>query len=349
MTEFMVTDQRDVVPKRLDRYRSFPVMARAADGTILVAYRDGRSVPNTFSHGADGDSALIRSDGKAWSQPELLYTHEGPLEEMGCELSCLADGRLLLLSRQWDSERTRTHATYIAASEDGGRTFSPRRPIDLPEFPVAGWVAYGKVIERGGGELLQGAYGKEANRKGYSAACLVSRNGGQSWRVLSWVARCEPDMPTGFPEPLVVVLPDGSFHSLLRTNGLFYAARSADEGRTWSDTQPAFEGMAGAARVLAGGEMLVTYRGIHEKQTDRQRPATVAVRVGRLYCWRVSDDGGASWGPEGVIDNGTAWQVGGFGMGDTLELPDGRVKVIYYTSDRDQAPWLRECVLVRRG
>ncbi len=345
--DFDITEQRDLVCKQLHRYRSFPVMARAADGTIVVVYRDGRSEPDTFSHGADGDSAIIRFDGRAWSAPEVIYVHDGPREEMGCEISALADGRLMLWSRQWDTER-RTSATYLAESADGGQTFSPRRPIELPEFPDAGWVAYGKMLERPGGVILQGVYGRERGSEGFSAACLVSLDGGRNWRVDAWIARPTTDVPRGFPEPVLFPLPDGLLYALLRTNGTFYATRSPDGGATWTDPSAAFEGMAGAGQVLSDGRLLVSYRGIHEPP-GAGRPPAVSPRVGRLYCFRISDDGGATWGPEGVIDNGTAVQVGSYGMGDLLELPDARVKVVYYTSDRDQAPWLRECVLVRRG
>jgi len=341
---FDVVEQNDLVPKRLDRYRSFPVMARAADGTIVVVYRDGRSQPDMFSHGADGDSVIIRFDGQGWSAPEVIYAHEASREEMGCEITALADGRLMLWSRQWDTER-RTSTTYLAESTDDGRTFSKRRPIDMDEFPDVGWVAYGKMIERGGGVILQGAYGRERGCEGFSAACLVSRDGGKTWRIDAWIARPTENMPRGFPEPVLFPLPDGSLYALLRTNGVFYGTRSPEGGATWGEPAPAFEGMAGAGQVLSDGRLLVSYRGIHET-LGAGRPPAVAPRVGRLYCFRVSDDGGVSWGSEGVIDDGTAFQVGSYGMGDSLELPEGAVKVVYYTSDQDQAPWLRECLLV---
>ncbi len=340
-----ILEQQDLVPRRLGRYRSFPVMAPAGDGTIVVVYRDATAAPDKYSHGADGDSVIIRFDGQAWSSPRVIYSHDGPFEEMGCEISALADGRLMLWSRQWDGHRGRTHATCLAESTDGAETFSSRRTIELPEFSDTDWVAYGKMLERPGGDILQGAYGREQGREGHSVACLVSCDGGRRWRVRSWIARPMASMPRGFSEPVLFPLPDGSLYALLRTNGVFYETRSSDGGATWAEPAAAFEGMAGAGRVLSDGRLLVSYRGIHEKPGD-ERPPAVAPCVGRLYCRRISDDGGATWGSEGVIDDGTAVQAGSYGMGDLLELPDGRVKVIYYTSDSNQAPWLRECLLV---
>jgi len=91
---------------------------------------------------------------------------------------------------------------------------------------------------------------------------------------------------------------------------------------------------------------MFTYRGIHRDAPGQRRPATVRQRIGRLYCARVSADGGRTWGDELEVDNGEAWQVGSYGMGDLIEHDDGAIRIVYYTSDRDQAPWLEEALLV---
>jgi hypothetical protein len=353
MKQFVVKDRKDIIPKRLDRYLGFPGMVRTGPGEVLLAYRDARSAPNTFSHGADGDMRLIRFAHGRWSEPELLYRHEGGLEEMGCgDLTLLKDGTILLFSRQYDAAHERVGEVYVARSADNGRTFLPRRPVGLPQFPD-GWTPYGKVIEMPDGRWLLGGYGRCRPGEGFSAACLVSRDGGEGWGFGSWIAPHDCKGPAlsarGFPEPLILRLPDGALFALLRTNGVFYVTSSADGGRTWRLPERAFEGMAAAGLVLSSGEMLVTYRGIHwHVQPPAQRPPTVALRKGRLYCWRVSEDGGATWGSEGVADEGEAYQVGSYGMGDLIELEDGSILVVYYTSDRDQAPWLQQCTLLPR-
>jgi hypothetical protein len=48
------------------------------------------------------------------------------------------------------------------------------------------------------------------------------------------------------------------------------------------------------------------------------------------------------------LDDNEALQAGSYGMGDALELDDGRVLVVFYTSDSDQAPWIQEVTLAPR-
>ena len=58
----------------------------------------------------------------------------------------------------------------------------------------------------------------------------------------------------------------------------------------------------------------------------------------------------ALWQPrteEGILDDGEAWLVGSYGMGDLEELEPSRLFAVYYTSDRDQAPWIQQAILSR--
>lgn len=347
MQQFRIVDRRDVLPKRPDRYLSFPGLVRLGPGRILMGYRDGRSVPGTYSHGADGDLKLLRYEHGRWGKPELLYAHEGGVEEMGCgDLTRLRDGTVTLFSRQWDGANHRSIATYIARSADGGTTFGPRRAIPLPMFP-GGWAPYGKVIEGEGGVWLQGAYGRAAAGEGSSSACIESRDGGETWELRSWIAAFGCIPCPNFHEPMMFRLGDGTFFALLRTNGLFYAARSRDEARTWSLPEPSFEGMACAGIVLSSGELLVTYRGIHHDGPPPGTRVPIQIHKGRLYCCRASADGGRTWTPEMSLDDNEAHQVGSYGMGDALELEDGTVLVVFYTSDKDQAPWIQQVTLAR--
>ena len=337
-----VIDRRTIVPKRIGRYRSFPGWTRTADGDVLLAYRDAQSAPGTWSHGLAGDLVCCREHAAAWSAPEVLYRHEAGLEEMGCgDLTRLADGTILLWSRQWNAAAHRTHGVFMAASDDDGRTFAPRHAIELDVFGQ-GWAPYGKVLELTDGTLLQGAYGRRAGESLSASACLESRDRGTSWRVRAWVATPEDGKGLNYFEPLMLARGDGAVVCLLRTNGTFYLTRS-DDARTWTPTEPAFAGMAAAGAVLADGTLLVAYRGIHETHVDRARDA-VKPRRGRLYNARTSADGGATWDDECELDGRTAWQVGSYGMGDILHDGDA-VRVVYYTSDEDQCPWIEEAVV----
>jgi hypothetical protein len=354
MRGFRVVERRDVIPKQLDRYYSFPQVVRTGPGELLMGYRDARSQPNAFAHGTDGDFALMRYRDSRWSEPELLYRHEGNIEEMSPDsMTALSDGTILLFTRRYGGAHGRTEGVYLARSTDHGKTFGPRRRINLPFFPN-GWAAYGRVIESPAGEWLMGAYGIRGGEAGYTAACVVSRDGGEHWEWKSWIAECgcldeEFARKRGFPEPFMLLLPGGRIYCLLRTNGTFYATSSQDEGASWRAPQISFDGNACAGIVLSGGEMMYSYRGTgHEVHVPGQRVSTVKQRKGRLYCFRVSADGGATWSEEGVLDDGEAWLVGSYGMGDLEELEPGRIFAVYYTSDRDQAPWIQQCMLVPR-
>jgi hypothetical protein len=348
MRNFEITDRRDVIAKRLDRYLSFPGLAPAGPGRILMAYRDGKSRPGTYSHGADGDLCLIRRENGRWSAPRTLYTHEDAVEEMGCgDLTRMTDGTIVLFSRQWDGGNSRTAGVYVASSADSGETFSPRTPVSAAGFHQW-WVPYGKVIELPSGVWLLGGYGRRAEGEGASAACMESLDRGRSWRVRAWIGTfgCLGKLPLN--EPLIFRLDGGELFVLIRTNGMFYSARSADDGRTWEPPAPAFEGMAGAGIILRGGELLVTYRGIHHGGPPPEQRVPTWPRKGRLYCCRLTADGGRTWTPEMSLDDNEALQAGSYGMGDALELDDGRVLVVFYTSDSDQAPWIQEVTLAPR-
>ncbi|NLF31312.1 MAG: hypothetical protein GX591_10550 [Planctomycetes bacterium] len=120
-----VIERRMIVPKRIGRYRSFPGWTRTGGGDVLLAYRDAQAAPGTWSHGRAGDLVLVREHAGAWSAPQVLYRHGGDLEEMGCgDLTRLADGRILLWSRQWDAAAGRTQA--VPGSHQAGRA-APRR------------------------------------------------------------------------------------------------------------------------------------------------------------------------------------------------------------------------------
>jgi hypothetical protein len=49
-----------------------------------------------------------------------------------------------------------------------------------------------------------------------------------------------------------------------------------------------------------------------------------------------------------VIDDRKNKAPGSAGYGDALEQADGSIRLIYYTSDDDEAPWLEEALIVRK-
>lgn len=346
--KFEIIDKKPVIAKDTMRYLSFPSMVKINENHILMAYRDAYSEPNVISHGYKGDTYLMHyTDGK-WSSPDLLYEHEGEqIEEMAGDLSMLNDGTIIIASRQWNNDYDGIpHESYIAKSTDGGRTFSPRKVLKFEN--LLNWLApYGKIVELENGDLLMGIYGVKPDDKRTSSACLISKDRGDTWKFLSWVAEYNSVPNVNFNEIFILLLPDKSLFALMRTNGVFYSTYSFDNGKSWEQPKKTFKGLACAGLILTSGEILITYRGTRDSNTPKRKGGIAGLpKKGHLYNYRISPDGGRTWTEEVEIDNGTAHMVGSYGMGDIIELKDGSVKVVYYTSDEDQAPWLEECLLV---
>lgn len=351
MVSLKVTNKKDIIKKDKARYLSFPYITRTNSGDYLIAYRDAGALPGVRAHGAsDGTIKLIRSKKQGWTDPITLYsTQNKEAEEMDCILSRLKDGTLLIFSRLFGKKK----GVYIAKSTDDGKTFSKRKEVVLQELG-SWWCPWGKIIELENGNLLANAYCykpgdenikvSEADRKAgfyapFSSACIISEDKGESWRLFSWIAVCDKVNKTAFCETSIVELREREFYALIRTDGTMYHCRSYDECKTWSKPEPAFTGMALMILKLANGNLLVTHRVVNEKEHG-------AIPERNLYCARISEDNGKNWSKETVIDDGKAFLVGSYGMGDICELEDGSVKVVYYTSDIDEAPWLQEAVLI---
>jgi len=343
--KFNITERRTLIKKDLERYRSFPSMIKIKGDHLLLAFRDAHSEPNVVSHGYQGNTKLMVFNKGKWSSPNILYPHEGKdIEEMAGDLSILKDGTIFIASRQWNNEDNgKPYGSYIAKSIDGGKTFTPRKIIWFDEFQKH-WTPYGKIIEMDNGDLLMGGYGTKKGDNNSSSACLISRDRGDTWQFLSWVALNNSIKGVLFNEVFILKLPSKSLFAIMRTNnGFFYTTYSKDNGLTWELPKKSFEGLACAGIVLSTGEIVISYRGY--RRTERKNSSD-PIKDGNLYNFRVSCDEGKTWSDEVELDNGSAWQVGSYGMGDLAELKNGNIKVVWYTSDKDQASWLEECLLV---
>jgi hypothetical protein len=344
--KFKVADKKVVVQKNTERYRSFPSIIKIKGDHLLMAYRDAHSQPNVVSHGFKGDTRLIHFKNGKWSQSKILYPHEGEyLEEMAGDLSILNEGTIFIASRQWnDEDNGKPHDAYMAKSTDHGKTFTLRKVLRFGEFQRY-LAPFGKIIELEDGTLLMGAYGTKKGGTKSSSGCIISKDRGETWLFLSWIATHNAVPGVEFNEVFILKLPSKTLFAILRTNdGYFYTTYSHDSGQSWEVPKRSFEGMACAGLVLSSGEIIISYRGIRHARDGNN--STGSLKKGNLYNFRVSADEGKTWSDEVEIDNGEIWQVGAYGMGDMAEMKNGSIKVVYYTSDKDQAPWLEECLLV---
>jgi len=118
-------------------------------------------------------------------------------------------------------------------------------------FPVVWW---GDIHRTKDDALLAGIYpGYYVDDQGQAQTksgifFYRSTDEGKSWKIYSripytWDAKLQPKGSAfgGFTEPTFETLQDGSYYCVMRTtdleNGPLYAARSTDEGKTWSTPQ----------------------------------------------------------------------------------------------------------------
>ena len=173
-----------------------------------------------------------------------------------------------------------------------------------------------------------------ARRQHYTIACLLSDDGGRTWRRSGEITA---DTPRGAMEIQIAEIGPDRLFALFRTKGgCLYQTTSADGGETWSASKPspltAPESMARMIR-LESGNLLVVYNNV-ASTTQRPRYPLVAA---------VSSDGGRTWGTPRVIaeECGTN-QLSNHGM---IQLDDGRIflGISHYrdvrpmTSDMDMA------------
>ena len=151
-----------------------------------------------------------------------------------------------------------------------------------------------------------------------STGFLRSVDGGHTWGPLSLI---DPESRST-DEPDICQYPDGSLLCAMRPGSEphMWQSRSQDEGRTWSKPAPLpFYGHCANLLATTSGVTLLAHRdpgmSIH-----------------------YSLDQGKTWPGAAMIDS-----CGG-AYGHMLELPDGRILVVYYTEggrSQIRAQWLR--------
>lgn len=347
MVKFKIIDRKPVIIKETSRYISFPYMVKINENKLLMLYREASANPNIICHGKDdGDTKYMFFENGKWGAPKLLYKHDGEYEQMGNDATILKDKTIIVHSREYKAGGL--NKNYVAKYYDDKRIFTNRKQLEYEEIIEGRMALFGKVIELGNNELLLGVYGGDKTGKGEwttstgqkmsgsSCACLISRDNGDTWQFYSWIARCAGEL--NFFEPVMVKTGDKKLYCLLRTRTDFYFTASDDNGKTWGEAKQTFHGHAATGIKLSTGEILMLYRGVI---------GNAKIYKGKLFVYRISDDNGKNWSEEIEIDGNTAVQPGSFGMGDAVEFKDGSLKVVYYTSDADQSPWIEECTLRR--
>lgn len=322
-----------------DRYTAWPAIARAADGSLLVAYTDSDE-----HMGPDGRIMAVRSvdEGQTWSEPFLIY--DTPLDERESGLTQLRDG--LLIVHTWSTKHTpKSYAAmgegayypeivaawvdqvslpayeeaaplagaWVHRSTDGGRTWS--EPARGPD------TIHGGIELRDGG-LLVASY-KES--RDFVTIHAADRWDGE-WKKISSVHSPEPDS-IRFGEPSLAQLPNGRIVLMMRVTTkpyndsddrcFLWSAYSDDGGESWSEPfETPLWGFPPHLLVLSDGRLLVTYG--HRRSPFGQRAAVSADGIN----WDVGDE---------VVLRDDAPNLD-LGYPASIELTDGRVLTVYYQS-----------------
>lgn len=322
---------------------AFPDLARTEDGIVLV-YREGAS------HVDDSGRIVLQRaglDGTGWTapvvaidtpdvddrDPSLVRLSSGALriDWFRYQVANLPDGNLIL------------HQIFSAESSDGGVSWSPptqvsEGPIDVPAGasidgsdrwvtgegdPITVWACSSEAVEIDG-ELVLPAYGGHtlnlADLAGSPRSTLTLLRGNGPLAPQPLVAEGGADL--WLQEPSLVVH-DGTWLVHARTAegtspsnpGPMVQSRSTD-GTTWSPWERFdFVGHAPHLYALGSGVLLSAFREIDDAYTEE------------WVSFVHSVDGGASWSaPQRIADCGAAE----CGYPSLLELPDGRLLIVYY-------------------
>lgn len=288
-------------------YEAFPDACLTQDGELLCVFYAGYghvSFPREdLPRG--GFIGMVRSEdsGATWSEAETII--DTPIDDRDPSITQLSNGDLLLTFMTYVKERRPTHEVFTARSTDGGATWGEPKRVELPWN--RGQAVSEPVTELEDGTLLLPVYGSHSTEDGTERPCAVLRStdGGESWPEITVLT---PRDEAPFQEPTIEPLPDGRIYMLIRPG--MHWSESTDGGVTWTQPEPlGIPGQAAQMLVTSDGVLVAGYRWREERST--------------VVIW--SHDLGRTWEGPKVVDP----VVGGYPS--LVELPDGRVLMVYYT------------------
>lgn len=288
----------------------FPVMIRSESGELLAIIRGG--APHV---GEGGRLDLIRSadGGRSWSEPEIVV--DMPPDSRNPAFGQAPNGRLILafaLTGPYENgrftEKTRNYTVWLTTSENGGRSWSEPRRLDIS--PLRCGSPFGRIVRLPDGTLLMNVYGWSPGGRDYASYVFRSRDNGLTWGEPSLIAE-------GFNETALLVLPDGRVLAFLRDGLGTHQSVSTDGGYTWSKP-----------REILG-------RGFHPADAILLQDGSILLTTGhRLEPFgvfaTVSRDMGKSW----EVDKGVLLEWNSLdadcGYPSSVQLDDGTIVTIYY-------------------
>lgn len=277
------------------------------DGRILFIY-------SHFTSGAGDDAdAFLTSrysddQGQTWSaEDEVVVPHVAGQNVMSVSLRRLQDGSIALLYLQKLAPDSCMPQWRI--STDEARTWS--EPMSCIAEPAGYYVVNNdRLVQLKGGRLVIPAArhmlkGEEKFGRG-KALCILSDDGGKTWRVSKSLLEAAPDIASGLQEPLVLELKDGRLLMLCRTSaGMQFRSLSDDGGDTWSPAEATQllspTSPATVERIPGRDDLLLVWNdhtGISAEFKEKRTPLRAALSQDDGKTWRVVktlEDNPAGW------------------------------------------------------
>ncbi|MEW6358815.1 MAG: sialidase family protein [Planctomycetota bacterium] len=299
----------------------FPVMIRLQDGRLGAVIRAG--APHVGIYGRL-DWIASSDGGKTWTEPTVIV--DGKYDDRNPSLCQAADGTVVVAYAEASTYNPEgkfdinigKYELFTVASKDGGKTWSAKRPMNVPAYPSGS--VYGRAILLPDGTILMPVYWKS------KCSLLRSSDNGETWTHHALIAE-------GYNEFAVLRLDSGRLIVLARSNGLT-CFHSDDDGKTWKMGSKVTKPQQHPADLclLKSGHVLLLYG-------NRIWP----YGVGAI----LSHDGGATWDFERRAMLGWDSQNTDTGYPSGVQLDDGTIVVLYYAVGTDALPKEAQTICVR--
>lgn len=285
---------------------------RNSEGSI-IELKDGRLFL-AYSHfyGGDDDNApayiagrYSYDRGKSWdSKDTIVLENEGKENVMSVTLLRLVSGELVifyLIRNGWNDCKL-----YMRKSIDEGSTWSEK----VCCIPRDGYfvVNNDRIIQLSNGRIILPAayhYCSDGTFKTWSSRgismCFFSDDNGNTWQQSKSELIAPLESKSGFQEPGVIELKDGSIMMWMRTDmGSQYISYSYDKGETWTNPVPSDLkspcSPASIKRIPSTEDLLCIYNdysGRFPYQVGKRTPLVSA----------ISKDEGKTWENHKIIED----------------------------------------------
>lgn len=319
------------------RYIGWPTVTVRKNGEVLAVFsgdREGHICPF-------GKVQLVRSsdEGETWSEPVTIAN--SIIDDRDAGIIELPNGELLVtwftsvayaaqpawkeeMEKYPESVRNATVGYFQIRSKDGGKTWS--EPVRLenidqtPHGPIL--LNDGSLFHLGRTDRKNGIYGNGACRFEETVITASrSTDGGYTWEMIcKEIPRDPADNITGFHEPHVAELSDGTLVGLIRYGGKdgdghMRITFSHDGGYTWTQmSRTTLDGHPPFLTVLDDGRLLCVYA---HRAGDSNRGEIAA----------FSYDGGETWPQKIMLKRENIFDVG---YPSTCFLKSGKMLTVYY-------------------